>query len=461
MALTTYDAIVIGAGQAGPSLAAAFAGAGMSTAVIERHRFGGTCVNVGCIPTKTLAASARAAHVARRAADFGVVIDGGVGVDMARVKARKDAIAGKSEQGVERWLRSLANCAVYRGHARFEAAHRIRVGGDLLAADRIFIDVGARAAVPPLPGLDRVDYLTNSTILDLEVLPEHLLIVGGGYVGLEFAQMYRRFGSRVTLIETGDRLIKRESPDVSAAVTGILEDEGVSVRLNARCIGVAGQPGAVTVSLDCRSGAAEAAGSHLLLAAGRQPNTDDLGLDAAGIEVDRRGLIPVDDRLQTAVPGVWALGECNGRGAFTHTAYHDYEIVAANLLHGDPRSVADRIDCYALYIDPPLGRVGMTERQVRESGRPALIATRPMTRVGRAVEKGETQGFMKVLVDRETDRILGAAILGVGGDEVIHSILDVMYAKAPYTVIRRAVHIHPTVAELIPTMLADLKPLGG
>ena len=461
MALTTYDAIVIGAGQAGPSLAAAFAGAGMSTAVIERHRFGGTCVNVGCIPTKALVASARAAHVARRAADFGVVIDGGVGVDMARVKARKDAIAGKSERGVERWLRSLPNCAVYRGHARFEAARRVRVGGDLLAAERIFIDVGARAAVPPLPGLDRVDYLTNSTILDLEVLPEHLIIVGGGYVGLEFAQMYRRFGSRVTLIETGDRLIKRESPDVSAAVTGILEGEGVDVRLNARCIGVDGQPGAVTVSLDCRSGAPEVAGSHLLLAAGRRPNTDDLGLEAAGIEVDRRGLIPVDERLQTAVPGVWALGECNGRGAFTHTAYNDYEIVAANLLHGDPRSVADRIDCYALHVDPPLGRAGMTERQVRESGRPALIATRPMTRVGRAVEKGETQGFMKVLVDRETDRILGAAILGVGGDEVIHSILDVMYAKAPYTVIRRAVHVHPTVAELIPTMLADLKPLGG
>ena len=461
MALTTYDAIVIGAGQAGPSLTAAFAGAGMSTAVIERHRFGGTCVNVGCIPTKALVASARAAHVARRAADFGVVIDGGVGVDMGRVKARKDAIAGKSERGVERWLRSLPNCAVYRGHARFEAAHRVRVGGDLLAAERIFIDVGARAAVPPLPGLDRADYLTNSTILDLEVLPEHLIIVGGGYVGLEFAQMYRRFGSRVTLIETGDRLIKRESPDVSAAVTGILEGEGVDVRLNARCIGVDGQPGSVTVSLDCRSGAPEVAGSHLLLAAGRRPNTDDLGLEAAGIEVDRRGLILVDDRLQTAVPGVWALGECNGRGAFTHTAYNDYEIVAANLLHGDPRSVADRIDCYALHIDPPLGRAGMTERQVRESGRPALIATRPMTRVGRAVEKGETQGFMKVLVDRETDRILGAAILGIGGDEVIHSILDVMYAKAPYTVIRRAVHVHPTVAELIPTMLADLKPLGG
>ena len=457
----TYDAIVIGTGQAGPSLAAAMAGAGMNTAIVERNRFGGTCVNVGCIPTKALVASARAAHVARRAADFGVVIDGAVGVDMARVKARKDAIARKSEVGVERWLRSLDNCTVYQGHARFEAAHRIRVGDDLLEAERIFINVGARAFVPPFGGLDQVDYLTNSTILDLEVLPEHLIIVGGGYIGLEFAQMYRRFGSEVTVIETGDRLIKRESPDISAAVTEILEAEGVRVRLNAQCIGVGRQGGAVTASVDCTAGAPEVVGSHLLLAVGRRPNTDDLGLDAAGIEVDRRGLIPVDETLQTAVAGVWALGECNGRGAFTHTAYNDYEIVAANLLHGDPRRVTDRIDCYALYIDPPLGRVGMTEQQVRESGRPALIATRQMTRVGRAVEKSETQGFMKVLVDAETSRILGAAILGVGGDEVIHSILDVMYAEAPYTVIQRAVHIHPTVAELIPTMLADLKPLGG
>jgi pyruvate/2-oxoglutarate dehydrogenase complex dihydrolipoamide dehydrogenase (E3) component len=389
------------------------------------------------------------------------VIDGAVGVDMARVKARKDAIARKSEVGVERWLRSLDNCTVYQGHARFEAAHRVRVGDDLLEAERIFINVGARAFVPPFPGLDQVDYLTNSTILDLEVLPEHLIIVGGGYIGLEFAQMYRRFGSQVTLIETGDRLIKRESPDISAAVTEILEAEGVRVRLNAQCIGVGSQGDAVTASVDCTAGAPEVVGSHLLLAVGRRPNTDDLGLDAAGIEVDRRGLIPVDETLQTAVAGVWALGECNGRGAFTHTAYNDYEIVAANLLHGDPRRVTDRIDCYALYIDPPLGRVGMTEQQVRASGRPALIATRAMTRVGRAVEKGETQGFMKVLVDAGTSRILGAAILGVGGDEVIHSILDVMYAEAPYTVIQRAVHIHPTVAELIPTMLADLKPLGG
>ena len=455
----SYDEIVIGTGQAGPSLAAELSAAGMRTAIIERQRFGGTCVNVGCIPTKALVASARAAHVARRAADFGVVIGGDIGVDMARVKARKDAIVRRSATGVERWLRSLANCTVYQGHGRFAGDHRVRVGDQVLEAERIFINVGARAFVPPFPGVKDVDYLTNSTIMELDSLPEHLVIVGGGYIGLEFAQMFRRFGSEVTLIDRGDRLIKRESPDVSAAVAAILESEGVRLRLDAECLGFERRGKGVAATLECRDQEPEVVGSHLLLAVGRRPNTDDLGLDTTGIEVDGRGHIRVDDALQTSVPGVWALGECNGRGAFTHTAYHDYEIVAGNLLHDDPRRVTDRIDCYALYIDPPLGRVGMTEPQVRESGRPALVATRPMTRVGRAVEKSETQGFMKVLVDAETERILGAAILGVGGDEVIHSILDVMYADAPYTVIRRAVHIHPTVAELIPTMLADLKPL--
>ena len=456
----SFDAIIIGTGQAGPSLAAELSAAGMRTAIIERHRFGGTCVNVGCIPTKALVASARAAHVARRAADFGVVIGGDVRVDMARVKARKDAIVRRSATGVERWLKSLASCTVYQGHGRFAGDHRVRVGDQVLEAERIFINVGARAFVPPFRGVDEVDYLTNSSIMELDALPEHLVIVGGGYIGLEFAQMFRRFGSEVTLIDRGDRLIKRESADVSAAVAAILEGEGVRLRLDAECLGFERRGEAVAATLECRDREPEVVGSHLLLAVGRRPNTDDLGLETTGIEVDGRGHIRVDDALQTSVPGVWALGECNGRGAFTHTAYHDYEIVAGNLLHDDPRRVTDRIDCYALYIDPPLGRVGMTEPQVRAAGRPALVATRSMTRVGRAVEKSETQGFMKVLVDAETERILGAAILGVGGDEIVHSILDVMYADAPYTVIRRAVHIHPTVAELIPTMLADLKPLG-
>ena len=456
---SSHDAIVIGTGQAGPTLAADLSGAGMRVAVVERHRFGGTCVNVGCTPTKTLVASARAAHVSRRAGDFGVVIDGGINVDMRRVKARKGAIVRKSNKGVESWLKARDNCTVYEGHARFEDPHRIRVGEHRLEAEQIFINVGARAYVPPLPGLDRVDCLTNSGMMDLDVLPEHLIIIGGGYIGLEFAQMYRRFGSRVTLIEMGARLIRREADDVSDAVKEILEAEGVEVRLNAECLSLDQRGNTVVATVYCDQGAPEVAGSHLLLAVGRRPNTDDLGLDAAGVDLGARGHIRVDDTLRTSVPGIWALGECNGRGAFTHTTYNDYEIVAANLLHGELRRVTDRIDCYALYIDPPLGRVGMTERQVRESGQPALIATRPMTRVSRAVEKGETNGFMKVLVDARTNQILGAAILGVGGDEVVHSILDVMYAKAPYTVIQRAVHIHPTVSELIPTMLADLKPL--
>lgn len=455
-----YDAIVIGTGQAGPTLAAELAGSGKRVAIIERHRFGGTCVNVGCIPTKALVASARAAEVARRAADYGVVIDGEVRVDMARVRARKDAIVRRSNEGVERWLKGLDNCTVYEGHGRFESPHQVRVGDQLLEAEQIFVNVGARAYIPPLPGLDQADYLTNSGIMGLDTLPEHLVIVGGGYIGLEFAQMYRRFGSQVTLIEMGNRLIRRESEDVSQAVREILEAEGVTVRLNAECLTAEPMGNRVQVGVACAEGGPSVQGSHLLLAVGRRPNTDDLGLDAAGLAHDTRGHIEVDDALRTNVPGVWALGECNGRGAFTHTAYNDYEIVAANLLHNDPRRVSDRIDCYGLYIDPPLGRVGMTEAQVRESGRPALVATRPMTRVGRAVEKGETQGFMKVIVDAETEQILGAAILGVGGDEVVHCLLDIMYAKAPYTVIQRAVHIHPTVSELIPTLLGDLKPLG-
>ena len=423
---SSYDAIVIGTGQAGPSLAAELAGAGQQVAVVERHRFGGTCVNVGCTPTKALVASARAAHVARRAGDFGVVIDGRVNVDMRRVKARKDAIVQKSTQGLESWLKGLDNCTVFEGHARFEGPHRVRVGEHELDAGQIFINVGARAYLPPLPGIDRVDYLTNSGMMDLDVLPEHLVIIGGGYIGLEFAQMYRRFGSRVTLIEMGDRLIRREAEDISDAVREILEAEDIEVRLKAECLSLEQRGNTVVATVSCDEGAPEVTGSHLLLAVGRRPNTDDLGLDLAGIEVDTRGHIRVDDTLQTNLPGVWALGECNGRGAFTHTTYNDYEIVAANLLHDDQRRVTDRIDCYALYIDPPLGRVGMTEHQVHESGQPALIATRPMTRVSRAVEKGETQGFMKILVDARTDQILGAAILGVGGDEVVHSILDVM-----------------------------------
>jgi len=458
---TTYDAIIIGTGQAGPFLANRLAKAGMKVAIIERKWFGGTCVNTGCIPTKTMVASAYAARMVQRAAEFGVAVDGKVSVDMKRVKARKDEISGKSRTGLEAWLRNMENCTVYTGHARFESSRLVRVGQDTLTAGKIFINVGGRAAVPSFPGLEQVPYLTNSSMMDVDFLPRHLIIVGGSYIGLEFGQMFRRFGSEVTIIEQAPRLIQREDEDVSAAMREIVEHEGVNVRANAKCIGFSRRGDEVLARVDCTDGAPEVSGSHVLLAVGRRPNTDDLELKNAGVATDARGYIVVDDQLRTSAPGIWALGDCNGKGGFTHTSYNDFEIVAANLLDHDPRRVSDRIPAYALYTDPPLGRAGLTEAEARHSGRRVLAGKRPMTKVGRAVEKGETQGFMKILIDAATGAILGAAILGTGGDEVIHSILDVMYAKAPYTIIQRAMHIHPTVSELIPTMLGELQPLAG
>jgi pyruvate/2-oxoglutarate dehydrogenase complex dihydrolipoamide dehydrogenase (E3) component len=457
--MARFDAIIIGTGQAGPSLAGRLVAAGMTVAIVERGRFGGTCVNTGCIPTKTLVASAYAAHLARRAAEFGVTIDGKVGIDMKAVKARKDAVSGVSSRGVESWLRSLNGCTVYEGHARFVAPRQIAVGNEILDAERIFINVGGRASVPPIAGLDQVDYLTNSSMMDVDFLPRHLVIIGGSYIGLEFAQIFRRFGSEVTVIEMAPRLIAREDEDVSAAVTDILRREGIDVRVNAQCLAVSREKDGVAVEVACAQPPNRVIGSHLLLAVGRRPNTDDLGLDKAGIAVDSRGFIQVDDTLATNVPGVWALGDCNGRGAFTHTSYNDFEIIAANLLDGESRRVSDRITAYNLYVDPPLGRVGMTEHEVRAAKRPALIARRPMEKVGRAVEKGETQGFMKIMVDRDSGQILGASLLGVGCDEVVHVLLDLMYAKAACTVLRRAMHIHPTVSELLPTMMGELEPL--
>ncbi len=454
-----FDAIVIGTGQSGPPLAVRLADAGCKTAILERNLIGGTCVNDGCIPTKTLIASARAAHVARRCAEFGVEIGGPVRVDMARVKARKDAVVKKSVEGVTDWISKRTNLELIHGHGRLEAAHRVRVGERTLTAPQIFIDTGARALVPKIAGLEGVAFLTNTSIMELDVLPKHLLIVGGSYIGLEFAQMMRRFGSGVTVIEQGPRLIAREDDEVSEAIRLILEAEGIDVRLNAECLSVKPSGAGVALQLGCNEEPHEIVGSHLLIAVGRRPNTDDLGCDRAGVALDEHGYIVVDDQLRTSVPGIWAMGDVNGRGAFTHTSYNDYEIVSANLLDGDSRGVSDRIPAYALYIDPPLGRAGMTEREVRASGRKALAATMPMTRVGRAVERIETAGFMKIVVDAETHKILGAALLGIEGDEVIHSILDVMYTGAPYTVIQRAMHIHPTVSELIPTLLGGLKLL--
>ena len=455
-----FDAVVIGAGQAGPSLAGRLTAAGMQVALVERKLFGGTCVNTGCTPTKTLVASAYAAHLARRSAEYGVATQGPIAIDMRRVKARADTVSTNARTNVEKWLRGMDGLTVIDGHARFEEPGAVRVDESLLRAPRVFINVGGRASVPDMPGVGTVDYLTNASILGLDTIPRHLIVVGGSYIGLEFAQMYRRFGAEVTVVEKGPRLIAREDEDVSEAVREILADEGIVVRTDATCIGFRPHPDGVAVDLDCATGEPATAGSRVLLAVGRRPNTDDLGLDRAGVMVDDRGYIAVDESLATNVPGIWALGDCNGRGAFTHTAYNDYEIVAANLLDRENRRVSDRIAAYALYVDPPLGRVGLSEAEAVRTGRKLLVSKRPMTRVGRAVEKGETRGFMKVVADAETKRILGAAILGVGGDEAIHGILDVMNAGAAYPVLRWAVPIHPTVSELIPTVLGDLKPPG-
>jgi pyruvate/2-oxoglutarate dehydrogenase complex dihydrolipoamide dehydrogenase (E3) component len=435
----------------------------MTVAIIERGKFGGTCVNTGCIPTKTMVASAYAAHVARQGAEYGFLVNNAltpdVRIDMKRVKARKDAVSGRSNKGVEEWLRGLKNCKVIQGHARFQSSRTIVVNDEILEADKVFINVGGRASVPEMPGIHEVPFLNNSSMMDVDFLPKHLVIVGGSYVGLEFGQMYRRFGSEVTIVETGPRLIGREDEDVSAAVQEILGAEGIRIRLNAKCISLTKRDNGIGVGMDCNDPPREAVGTHVLLAVGRIPNTADLGLDRAGIKTDERGYIVVDDQLQTSVPNVWALGDCNGRGAFTHTSYNDYEIVADNLLNADHRRVSDRIQTYGLFIDPPLGRCGMTDAEIRKSGRPALVAKYPMIKVSRAFEKGETQGFIKIAVDAETKQILGAAILGTGGDEVIQVLLDIMYAKAPYTLVQRAMHIHPTVAEYLPTVLSKLEPL--
>jgi pyruvate/2-oxoglutarate dehydrogenase complex dihydrolipoamide dehydrogenase (E3) component len=455
---TEFDAIIIGAGQAGPSLAGRLTGSGMKVALIERKLFGGTCVNTGCMPTKTLVASAYAARLARRANDYGVVTETTIRIDMPRVKARADKVSSNARAGVRDWLDGMQGCKVIEGHAAFEAPHVLRVGDMRLSAPRIFLNVGGRAVRPPMPGIDEVRTLNNRSILELDEVPRHLVIVGGSYIGLEFAQMYRRFGAAVTIVEKSPHLLGREDEDICVAIREILEAEGIVVRTSAECIRFAPHPRGIAVGVSCTSGAPEEIGSHVLLAVGRQPNTHDLGLDKAGIATDERGYIKVDDSLATNVPGIWALGDCNGRGAFTHTAYNDFEIVAANLLDGEQRRVSDRVPAYALYIDPPLGRVGMTVAQAQAASHRVLVGTRPMTRVGRAIEKDETQGLMKVVVDAETKKILGAAILGTGGDEAIHGVLDMMNAGVSYKTLQQAVPIHPTVSELIPTVLGELQP---
>jgi pyruvate/2-oxoglutarate dehydrogenase complex dihydrolipoamide dehydrogenase (E3) component len=453
-----FDAAIVGTGQAGPSLANRLTQAGMKVAVLERSHFGGTCVNNGCMPTKTLVASAYAAHLVARAADYGVTVGGGVGVDMKKVKARKDEVSGTATKNIESWLRSMPGCTVIKGQGRFVSASEIEAGAERLTADRIFINVGGRPLVPPIPGIDSVRYLTNESIMNIDYAPAHLVILGGSYIGLEFAQIYRRFGSEVTVIEAAPRLVAREDEDISAGIKDILEGEGIRFELASKCTGLSKRGDEIVARIETPGRAIEVHGSDLLLAIGRIPNTDDLGLEKAGVRVDPRGYIVTDEELRTSVPDIWALGDCNGRGAFTHTSFNDYEIVASNLLDNGRRRVTDRILTYGLFIDPPLGRVGMTEHEARAAGRPLLVGHRPMTRVSRAVEKGETLGFMKIVVDAETKKILGAAILGTGGDEAVHCLTDTMYAGAPYTTLAHAVHIHPTVSELIPTVLGELAP---
>ncbi len=458
--MKAYDSVIIGTGQAGPPLAERLAKAGMKVAIIERGKFGGTCVNNGCTPTKTLVASAYAARLARRAADYGVDIAGAVKIDMARVKARKDTLVEQSTRGIEKWLRSLDNVTVYTGHARFLDSYTVSVGADILRGERVFLNVGGRPFVPNLPGVDRVPYLTNESMMDVDFVPEHLIVVGGGYVGLEFGQMYRRFGSRVTIVEMGPRLTGREDPEISGALRDILAAEDIEIRLSAECLSLERAPEGVRMRLECAEGAPTLAGTHVLLAIGRVPNTDDLGLKEAGIETDALGYVKIDDTLRTSVESVYALGDCNGHGAFTHTSYNDFEIVADNLLSGTNRKVSDRIPIYGLFTDPPLGRVGMTETEARRAGGKLLIGQMPMSQVPRAKEKGETLGLMKVLVDASSQQIIGAAVLGVGGDEVVQSLVDAMYGRLPYTVVQHGVRIHPTVSELIPTMLGELRPAG-
>jgi pyruvate/2-oxoglutarate dehydrogenase complex dihydrolipoamide dehydrogenase (E3) component len=452
------DALIIGTGQAGPSLAARLSGAGMKVVIAERKKFGGTCVNTGCIPTKTLVASAYAIHLARRGSEYGFSIADEIRVDMKRVKARKDEVAGRSNKGVETWLKGLQNCTVVEGHARFESANTVQVNDRVFEAAKIFINGGGRASVPTILGLDQISYLTNSSIMDVDFLPEHLVILGGSYIGLEFGQMYRRFGSRVTIIEAMPRVIAREDEDISQAVEEILKNEAIDICVNSKLLRVEKNGDRVALDIEHDGASRRIEGSHLLVAVGRVPNTQDLGLDQAGVKTDSRGYIIVDDQLRTNQAHIWALGDCNGRGAFTHTSYNDYEIVADNLLNGEARRVSDRIQTYALFTDPPLGRCGMTTSEIQQSGRKALFAKFPMSRVSRAIEKSETQGVIKLAVDAESKQFLGAAILGTGGDEIIHVILDAMYAKAPYTVIQRAMHIHPTVTEFLPTILGQLQP---
>ncbi len=445
--MPSFSAIVIGSGQAGNPLAHRLADKGWTVALIEREHLGGNCVNFGCTPTKTMLASAQAAHEARRGTDLGVRV-GAVTVDLPAVVARKNGIVLQWRQGQEKHTASRPTITLYRGAARFTAAHTVAVGNEHLTAEHIFINTGTSPLVLPIAGIDRVPYLTNRTIMDLTEVPERLLIVGASYVGLEFGQMFRRFGSRVAIVEFADRIVPREDPDVAAALQEALEAEGIGFVLGAEACRVERHDGGTRVTLRHRGDGREESvrASHVLLAAGRRPNTDDLGLDAAGI-AHERGWVKVNERLETNVPGVYALGDVTGGPAFTHISYNDFQIVFNNLFNEQKLSTAGRIVPYALFTDPELGRVGMTEREARASGRRVLVGAIPLSYVARAIERGATAGLMKVVIDADTERILGAAVLSPGGGEVVQTLMALMMANASWRLFYQAVYIHPTMTE--------------
>jgi pyruvate/2-oxoglutarate dehydrogenase complex dihydrolipoamide dehydrogenase (E3) component len=454
-----FDAIIVGSGQAGTPLAFKMAGEGKQVAFIEKEHWGGTCVNVGCTPTKAYVASARRMWDAHQGDELGVSIPPGTKINLHKVKERKNALIRKSSEGIASGIKGSDHITSFNGEASFTGFKTLKVNGEEIQAEQIFINTGARPFIPD--GFEDVNYLTNQSILQLDELPEHLIIVGGSYIGLEFGHMFRRFGSKVTIIERNNQVIAREDEEISESILKILEEEGVEFRLNATCIsGKNNKDGTVTVSVDCTKGAPEVTGTHLLLAVGRTPNTDMLNLQTSGLGTDKKGYIEVNDYLETSVPGIYALGDCNGKGAFTHTAYNDYEIVAENMFDGKDRKVSDRIMTYALYVDPPLGRAGMTKKEALAKGHNILEAKMPMDQIARAKEKGEIKGLMSAIIDADTKEFLGAAVLGVGGDEIISSILTLMYANAPYTVFRDAVIPHPTISELIPTMLESAKKIS-
>lgn len=457
---TQYDAIVIGTGHAGPSLADRLGSAGLHVAILEGERAGGTCSDAQATCTGSLAASARVAQAARRAAEFGVQLANPVRVDLAQVNARAREIAEQSERGTTAWLAGMISVDLLRGNARFVGPHSIEVAGQRLEAPRIFINVGARDCAPELPGLSQVNYLTPCSLTGLTVAPRHLIVLGGNGSGVESAQLFRRFGSAVTIIESGPRLVDSEDRDLSASVQELLESEGVHVRCDAQCVSVATTRAGVRVQTSCRGGTDELDGTHLLVSAGRVPDTASLNLSEAGVHVDARGAIVVDEQLRASSPGIWALGDCHDRAAFAHSAHNDAELLAANLLDGESRRASDRLPHSSLILDPPLGRVGMTEDEARASGRRVLVGRWPMSNVARARESSATHGFIKILVDADSEELLGAAILGLGGDEVVQGLLQLMYARAPYSLLSRTiVHIHSTVSERIPATLRNLVPL--